>query len=166
MAEAAPQTANKAILHPIRLTLIASYIPALPLCITHALLSHLPVPAIGLLPLTFSFASSLAISRLRPELETGPRDDFAVQTPQAKFLAEITHPITIFALDTVLAAAYVVVVVSTWLSQTGNARLSMLAAYTTTPLLTNLQVFLLYSHVTSNNTFQPRSSLPCRFSPL
>ncbi|KAI8964604.1 hypothetical protein F5Y11DRAFT_79295 [Daldinia sp. FL1419] len=57
-----------------------------------------------------------------------------------------THPILVFAVDTILAAALMVVLVFTWIDSrrgsTNSAESSMLAAYATIPLLVNFFIHL------------------------
>jgi hypothetical protein len=51
----------------LRKAAILSYLPALPLCITHGALAHDALPALGLIPLFFSAAASLfLLLRARP----------------------------------------------------------------------------------------------------
>ncbi|CAH0056697.1 unnamed protein product [Clonostachys solani] len=130
---------DTAVAHPLRWALILSYLPAFALLIAHGSLSHRVVPAIGLLPLSFSVASAIFTYRIRSSKpaqqdEEADHDEDAT-TPRERFRIAITHPLTIFALDILLAASLMIVLVFTWTSHTRSASLSMLAAYATIPLL-------------------------------
>lgn len=157
------------LIHPLRLVLVLSYVPSIPLGIAHGVLSHKVVPALGLLPLTASAATAIAAYRLRGKIveldeerqqrleeastngdedaeaeEDGRQldgDDTDTSTSAARFRSAITHPITVFAWDVVLAAATMIVLVFTWTDHGRLSSLSMLAAYATMPLLVNLCVF-------------------------
>jgi hypothetical protein len=54
----------------------------------------------------------------------------------------LTHSVLVFAIDAILAAALMVVLVFTWIrnstSRRGGNKMVMLAAYATIPLLVNL----------------------------
>ncbi|CAG9955176.1 unnamed protein product [Clonostachys rosea f. rosea IK726] len=129
---------DTAVAHPLRWALILSYLPAFALLIAHGSLSHRVVPAIGLLPLSFSVASAIFTYRIRSSKqqdEEADHDEDATTTPRERFRIAITHPLTIFALDILLAASLMIVLVFTWTSHTRSASLSMLAAYATIPLL-------------------------------
>lgn len=108
----------------LRLVAIASFLPAFPLCIAHGVLSNDAAPAVGLVPLAFSSGGSLFLLRRRE------RDDGLAR--------KLSHPVVAFAFDVVLAAACMIVLVFTWISNDQLASLSMLAAYATIPLLVNL----------------------------
>lgn len=45
----------------LRTAAVLAFIPAMPLCITHGVLSHALVPALGLIPLSFSAGVSLSL---------------------------------------------------------------------------------------------------------
>jgi hypothetical protein len=159
-------SSDSTLLHPLRLVLIASYIPSIPLSITHGALSSHVVPALGLLPLTFSFGTSIAALRLRQKIleideerrqqaidaenenehdhgdNDDDNDDTEATTPAARFRRAITHPVTVFAFDLILAAAFMIVLVFTWISHGRQSSLSMLAAYATIPLLVNFFIHL------------------------
>jgi len=119
---------------PLRLATVLSFIPAFPLCLVHGVISHEPVPAIGLLPLAFSAAMGIVLC----------------QSPQRR--SRVSHPAAIFTADVVLAAGLMVVLVFTWIVSPhsrywppSNASLSMLAAYATMPLLVNFLIHLYLS---------------------
>jgi hypothetical protein len=105
---------------PLRLTTILSFLPAFPLCLAHGIVSHAPVPAVGLVPLAVSAAVGIALLQRRKP----------------------THPAAICAADLVLAAGLMVVLVFTWITapRSHHGGLSMLASYATIPLLVNLCV--------------------------
>ncbi|KPM40593.1 hypothetical protein AK830_g5965 [Neonectria ditissima] len=118
----------------LRIVTIATFLPAFPLCIAHGVLSHHPVPAVGLVPLAFSASGAIFLLRRR----TADRHD------DGKGLAaKLSHPVLVFACDVILAAALMVVLVFTWIAPGGSPSLSMLAAYATIPLLVNFTVHLL-----------------------
>ncbi|KAH7156206.1 hypothetical protein EDB81DRAFT_756705 [Dactylonectria macrodidyma] len=120
----------------LRIVTIATFFPAVPLCIAHGVLSNHPVPAVGLVPLAFS--ASGAIFLLRRGTTAHEDDDDGTS-----LAAKLSHPVLVFACDVVLAAALMVVLVFTWIAPGGSASLSMLAAYATIPLLVNFCVHLL-----------------------
>jgi hypothetical protein len=129
--------------HPLlRKAAILSFLPALPLCITHGALSQDLVPALGLLPLFFSAAASTFLLVRARRLGKGkqPRRDGvegldpegaddAIQASDAEDEDEVeegvgeerggesvlTHRIVVFVVDAVLAAALMVVLVFTWI---------------------------------------------------
>ncbi|KAH6990703.1 hypothetical protein BGZ61DRAFT_528228 [Ilyonectria robusta] len=118
----------------LRIVTIATFLPAVPLCIAHGVLSNHPVPAVGLVPLAFS--ASGAVFLLRRGATAHDDDDKSLA-------AKLSHPVLVFACDVILAAALMVVLVFTWIAPGGSASLSMLAAYATIPLLVNFCVHLL-----------------------
>ncbi|KAF5013608.1 hypothetical protein FDECE_413 [Fusarium decemcellulare] len=114
-----------------RLVAIASFLPAFPLCLAHGILSHNPVPAVGLVPLAFSASSAVFLLRRHANDD---HDGLA---------RKLSHPVLVFVLDVILAAAFMVVLVFTWIGKGRSASLSMLAAYATMPLLVNFLLHLL-----------------------
>jgi hypothetical protein len=162
----APSTAT----HPLRMVLAASFIPALPLCIASAALSHSPVPAVGLAPLGVSAVASLLLyldkrTRLARDAEHGEgqqqqeeeersrggeggdEDQRKEQEQWDAWFDAMSSSLALFGLDTVLAAATMVVLVFTWIESTHDdayhrrpGREYMLAAYATMPLLLSLYV--------------------------
>ncbi|KAK4041277.1 hypothetical protein C8A01DRAFT_14926 [Parachaetomium inaequale] len=167
----------------LRKATILSFLPALPLCITHGALSNDVVPALGLIPLFFSAGVSLFLlvrSRRdggkgkgmserggRADLEglrrvataagveqeeeegqgIGPDDDDDDDEDEERDGGSVlTHRISVFVVDVVLAAGLMVVLVFTWIrtGQEGERRpeLAMLAAYGTVPLLVNFLIHL------------------------
>ncbi|KAK7430193.1 hypothetical protein QQZ08_003167 [Neonectria magnoliae] len=132
LGSSAPQPAA-ATHSSLRIISIATFLPAFPLCIAHGVLSHHPVPAVGLVPLAFSASGAILLLR-----RTSDRDG------NGKGLAaRLSHPVLVFAYDVILAVALMVVLVFTWISPGGSPSLSMLAAYATIPLLVNFTVHLL-----------------------
>jgi hypothetical protein len=142
----------------LRKAAIISFIPALPLCITHGVLSKNIVPSLGLIPLFFSASASVyllvaerALARAgkgkqsrgtdEPDVEASP-DEAQVQAEGRATGATsiLTHRIFVFFLDLVVAASLMVVLVFSWVgvAADGRADLAMLAAYSTVPLLANL----------------------------
>jgi hypothetical protein len=169
---------------------VLSFIPALPLCITHGAISHDIVPALGLIPLFFSAGVSLFLllagrrrggeqvdgkgkgretsggvgrdlegliaSRVQGRGENEAEGDGVEEGGPSGIEADdddddgdgrdgesvLTHRISVFVIDVVLAAGLMVVLVFTWIrtGRAGNRRpeLAMLAAYSTVPLLVNL----------------------------
>ncbi|RFU77443.1 nucleosomal binding [Trichoderma arundinaceum] len=124
---------------PLRILAVASFIPSFALCIAHGVLSHKPVPAVGLVPQAVSVVTSIALLRTSRDrspdadvasIGSGRRSTFSVR-------ALLTHPIIVFIHDMILAAALMVVLVFTWTHHGRSASLSMLAAYATLPLLTS-----------------------------
>jgi hypothetical protein len=150
MPEDAQAKPSLALTSPLRLALIGAFVPAFPLCIAHGAASGSPTPAVGIVPLFVSFASAAASLRFRGIVEADAErrddedaerrddEDAEPQTGAANFREKLTHPIAVFLLDTVLAAALMVVLVFTWVFTGRSASLSMLAAYTTIPLLVGL----------------------------
>ncbi|KAK3326179.1 hypothetical protein B0H66DRAFT_600313 [Apodospora peruviana] len=143
----------------LRIITIATFLPAFPLCIAHGTLSHNPVPAVGLVPLAFS--ASVSIFLLSRHRSKGKKvDDDGEEGAGASHLGEehhelaeperrspeaaLAHPILVFFVDAILAAALMVVLVFTWIRTpvTNSPDLAMLAAYTTMPLFVNFLVHL------------------------
>ncbi|PNY26576.1 Uncharacterized protein TCAP_03496 [Tolypocladium capitatum] len=155
--------------HAARLLLVGAFIPAFPLCLVHGILSHHPVPAVGLVPQAVSVAVAALLLRVRRAGDAAVVDD--EEGDERNVVRErLTHPVTIFVVDAILAAALMVVLVFTWTTHTGNASLSMLAAYATIPLLTSLQVSPPNTHghleslielTAACLTASPTSSSPC-----
>lgn len=137
MEESAADAASR----PLRILAVASFIPSFALCIAHGVLSHKPVPAVGLVPQAVSVVTSIALLRIRSHapdadvesIESGGRSAFSIR-------ALLTHPIVVFVHDIILAAALMIVLVFTWTHHGRSASLSMLAAYATLPILTSLYV--------------------------
>ncbi|KAF4975237.1 hypothetical protein FZEAL_7944 [Fusarium zealandicum] len=113
----------------LRLITIASFLPAFPLCLVHGILAHSPVPAVGLVPLAFSATGGVFL--LWPRASEDGR------------LARLSNPVLVFVCDAILAAAFMVVLVFTWIAKSYSPSLSMLAAYATIPLLINFLVHLI-----------------------
>ncbi|KAH0492498.1 hypothetical protein TgHK011_007448 [Trichoderma gracile] len=146
MEESSPSIA--AAVRPLRFVAVASFVPSFALSIAHGVLSHKAVPAVGLVPQAVSVATSIALLRstasasgqsAEPDVESidsAGRSTFSVRV----FL---THPITVFVQDAILATALMVVLVFTWTHHGRSASLSMLAAYATLPLLTSFFCHLL-----------------------
>ncbi|KAI0106876.1 hypothetical protein F4814DRAFT_72499 [Daldinia grandis] len=93
-------------------------------------------------------------SALEQEYERGPETEDTQQsreasdepTPAPAPKSTPTRPILVFAVDTILAAALMVVLVFTWIdfsgSSSNSAESAMLAAYATIPLLINFLIHL------------------------
>ena len=153
----------------LRITTAATFLPAFPLLLAHGVVSSSPAPAVGLVPLAVSASTSIFLlsraarkqqsaeperggvqegyaQEAQLEQEPGLEQEFA-QQPQERPEAPAptsnrNHPILVFAVDTILAAALMVVLVFTWIDSssgsTNSAESAMLAAYGTIPLLINL----------------------------
>ncbi|KAK1247211.1 hypothetical protein MKX07_002120 [Trichoderma sp. CBMAI-0711] len=148
MEESSPAVA--AAVRPLRIVAVASFVPSFALSIAHGVLSHKAVPAVGLVPQAVSVATSIALLRstasasasgqsAEPDVESinsAGRSSFSVR-------AFLTHPITVFVHDAILATALMVVLVFTWTHHGRSASLSMLAAYATLPILTSFFCHLL-----------------------
>ncbi|KAI0837063.1 hypothetical protein F5Y06DRAFT_271909 [Hypoxylon sp. FL0890] len=156
----------------LRIVTAATFLPAFPLCLAHGVVSNSPTPAVGLVPLAFSAAASVFLlsrhstrKQKLPELERGAGEEEQEprQEPEQERVQEIapspeelsdaptptaarSHPILVFAVDTILAAALMVVLVFTWIDSssgsTNSAESAMLAAYATIPLLINFLIHL------------------------
>lgn len=141
MEESVPDAAAR----PLRILAIAAFVPSFALCIAHGVLSHNPVPAVGLIPQAVSVATSIAL--LRTATSHGQDADVeSVESAQHgafSLRAFLTHPIVVFLHDIILAAALMIVLVFTWTHHGRSASLSMLAAYATLPILTSFFCHLL-----------------------
>ncbi|KAI0149665.1 hypothetical protein F4776DRAFT_602715 [Hypoxylon sp. NC0597] len=154
----------------LRIVTAATFLPAFPLCLAHGVISSSPAPAVGLVPLAFSAGTGVFIlSRhsekkqqlLEPERgDGGEEEEEQEPEPEEERTQEIepsqsdaptptaarSHPILVFAIDTILAAALMVVLVFTWIDSssgsTNSAESAMLAAYATMPLLINFLIHL------------------------
>lgn len=149
----------------LRIVTAATFLPAFPLCLAHGVVSSSPTPAVGLVPLAFSAGAGVfLISRQsaknkqpihEPEQGDGGEGQAQDQVPEhgqgetqqpqrssGTTTPTWSYPILVFAIDTILAAALMVVLVFTWIdSSSGGANRTetvMLAAYATIPLLVNL----------------------------
>jgi hypothetical protein len=118
---------------PLRIVGAASFVPAFPLSIAHGVLSSSPVPAVGLVPLAFSASVGIFLISREAKAKQTSSEEGAEGERQIS-----PHPVLVFAVDAVLAAALMVVLVLTWIRTAGPASLAMLAAYTTLPLFINL----------------------------
>lgn len=124
---------------PLRIAAVVSFVPSFALCIAHGVLSHNPVPAVGLVPQAVSVVTSIALLRT-----AGYRQEADVESIESEgqsgisIRAVLTHPIVVFIHDVILAAALMIVLVFTWTHHGRSASLSMLAAYATLPILTSL----------------------------
>lgn len=125
---------------PLRILAVASFVPSFALCIAHGVLSHKPVPAVGLIPQAFSVATSIALLRAgRSNSQDADAESIgSAQHGGFSIRALLTHPILVFLHDVILAAALMIVLVFTWTHHGRSASLSMLAAYATLPILTSL----------------------------
>lgn len=112
----------------LRSITILSFLLAIPLCVAHGVISHRQVPAVGLAPQAISAASTVFLSRQRRRCG---RDDDPVK---------LTRSVMSFAIDTILAAGLMVVLVFTWIDLGASPSINILAAYATIPLLVNLWV--------------------------
>lgn len=129
----------------LRVASVASFLLAFPLCLVHGVLSHDPVPAVGLVPLTSSASAALFFLLRRPRRRPGRSDDegtseTAERASEETEDLEARRPIIVFLVDAAHAVALMVVLVFTWIQHRGkgNVALSMLAAYATIPLLVDL----------------------------
>jgi hypothetical protein len=145
---------SAALSSPIRIIAAGSFLPAFPLCLAHGIVSSNPVPVVGLIPLAVSAASSVLLIRARPGTQSDEEEDESggaaaageddeeggggFDDIAAEALAILKHPITIFALDLILAAGFMIVLVFTWITHGSSGTLSMLAAYATIPLMVSL----------------------------
>ncbi|OTA57479.1 hypothetical protein K449DRAFT_386378 [Hypoxylon sp. EC38] len=151
----------------LRIVTAATFLPAFPLCLAHGVISSSPAPAVGLVPLAFSAGASVFLLSRHSEKKQQPlfepeRGDSSEeeQEPEEERTREIepsqsdaptptatrSHPILVFAIDTILAAALMIVLVFTWIDSssgsTNSAESAMLAAYATIPLLINFLIHL------------------------
>ncbi|OCL12309.1 hypothetical protein AOQ84DRAFT_386213 [Glonium stellatum] len=116
--------------YPLRLLTILTFIPAFPLLLAHGIVSGEVVPAAGIAPLTGSAALSAFL--FYRERQRGSSDD----TP-------VLRSGIILAVDAVLAACIITVLIFTWLivpGEWGRGNWVMLATYGTVPLLANLSI--------------------------
>ncbi|GFP56723.1 hypothetical protein ACSS6W_004776 [Trichoderma asperelloides] len=139
------ESATDAAARPLRILAIASFVPSFALCIAHGVLSHKPVPAVGLVPQAFSVATSIALLRTaRSHSQDADVESVgSAQHGAFSIRAFLTHPIVVFLHDIILAAALMIVLVFTWTHHGRSASLSMLAAYATLPILTSFFCHLL-----------------------
>ncbi|EHK40470.1 hypothetical protein TRIATDRAFT_89589 [Trichoderma atroviride IMI 206040] len=130
---------------PLRILAVASFVPSFALCIAHGVLSHKPVPAVGLIPQAFSVATSIALLRAAGShrQDADAESIGSAQHGGFSIRAFLTHPIVVFVHDMILAAALMIVLVFTWTHHGRSASLSMLAAYATLPILTSFFCHLL-----------------------
>ncbi|XXH05399.1 hypothetical protein Hte_011825 [Hypoxylon texense] len=153
----------------LRIVTAATFLPAFPLCLAHGVVSSSPAPAVGLVPLAFSAGTGVFLVSRRsakkqkpihgPEQADGGegREEEQVQEGgQAEAQQPVrlsgaptptrSHPILVFAVDTILAAALMIVLVFTWIGSSSgsasSAETAMLAAYATIPLLVNFLMHL------------------------
>ncbi|KAI1372405.1 hypothetical protein F4677DRAFT_432771 [Hypoxylon crocopeplum] len=156
----------------LRIVTAATFLPAFPLCVAHGVVSTSPAPAVGLVPLAFSagtgiFLLSRQSKKSQPlvEPERGdsgeegqvqeqegeqeaaqPVQERSDVPPTTTTTTTRSHPVLVFAVDTILAAGLMVVLVFTWIdsskTSTNSAESAMLAAYATIPLLINFLIHL------------------------
>ncbi|KAK0636123.1 hypothetical protein B0T17DRAFT_650988 [Bombardia bombarda] len=148
----------------LRIVTITTFLPAFALCIAHGSLSNSPVPAVGLAPLAVSASTAIfLLSRYSKRSKQKQRaththdddddDGHDVETQEEEGSSLINqeqqphvlaHPILVFLVDSILAAALMVVLVFTWIrtQNTRDVELAMLAAYATIPLLINFLIHL------------------------
>ncbi|KAI1079250.1 hypothetical protein F5B20DRAFT_544178 [Whalleya microplaca] len=120
----------------LRILTGASFLVAFPLCLAHGVVSHSPVPAVGLVPLAASAAVNVfLVSRQAKPRSSGDSVEHGEGVDADETPAETDHPVLTFAVDTILAAALMIVLVFTWIRLGSRAELAMLAAYSTIPLL-------------------------------
>ncbi|KAK3328061.1 hypothetical protein B0T19DRAFT_181916 [Cercophora scortea] len=139
----------------LRIATIATFLPAFPLCVAHGVLSQNPVPAVGLAPLAVSAGVAIFLLSRSSKQKQRSADDSEVVTHTAAEAGDDAasahthapsgvHPILVFVVDAILAAALMVVLVFTWIRTrySGDAELAMLASYATIPLLINFLIHL------------------------
>ncbi|KAI0179015.1 hypothetical protein GGR52DRAFT_284928 [Hypoxylon sp. FL1284] len=151
----------------LRIATAATFLPAFPLCIAHGVVSQTPAPAVGLVPLAVSASVGVFLmsrqsakdkrAAREPEpagggegqeqqQEGGRQDAQQSQQPNDESTFTLDHPILVFAVDTILSAALLAVLVLTWISSssrsTNGAVKATLAAYATMPLLANFFIHL------------------------
>ncbi|KAI1774497.1 hypothetical protein F4818DRAFT_418095 [Hypoxylon cercidicola] len=153
----------------LRIVTAANFLPAFPLCLAHGVVSKSPAPAVGLVPLAFSAGAGVFLvsrhsskkKQAAPEPERGDvgegqeqeqvqeQGQGDIQQPQGPSNASKpakSNPILVFAADTILAAALMIVLVFTWIDSSSgssnSAETVMLAAYATMPLLVNFLIHL------------------------
>ncbi|PNP58520.1 hypothetical protein THARTR1_01536 [Trichoderma harzianum] len=79
---------------PLRIAAVVSFVPSFALCIAHGVLSHNPVPAVGLVPQAVSVVTSIALLRT-----AGHRQEADVESLESEgrsgisIRAVLTHPI-------------------------------------------------------------------------
>lgn len=131
---------NSAFTRSLRMAAVAAFIPSIPLSIIHGVLSRHSVPAAGLAPQAASAALSALLLRLPLDSDADGEDDAEPELPWSGnvILEKLMHPLVVFALDTALAVALMVVLVITWVRHGLSPSMSMLAAYATIPLMTSL----------------------------
>lgn len=124
----------------LRIFVALLFIPAFPLCLVSGILSHHPVPALGLLPQFFSIVAAIIVVGLhrKPTGDDETAEDHHGSRQKYSIRDIITHPVAVFWYDVSLAAGYMIVLVYTWITTNERTGLSMLAAYATMPLLASL----------------------------
>ncbi|KAH9909009.1 hypothetical protein F4778DRAFT_208548 [Xylariomycetidae sp. FL2044] len=141
----------------LRVVAAATFPLAFPFCLAHGIVSRSPVPAVGLVPLAFSASTSIFLVRRQARMASDDDDDDDHAAlggdeeqrhdaggggDDVRRSTKTERPVLVFVVDTILAAALLVVLVFTWIRTSGRADLAMLAAYATIPLLTNVLIHL------------------------
>ncbi|KAH8179420.1 hypothetical protein LIA77_00939 [Sarocladium implicatum] len=130
---------NAAFAHPLRKTIIITFIPALALCVPASVINYSPVPGLGLIPLagsailsivTLAIARKARKKRARSSNEDGGGDDDDDDNVHPPFLLS---PVALFIYDVMLATFIMTVLIPTW--STYHRYEAMLTAYATMPLL-------------------------------
>jgi hypothetical protein len=122
----------------LRCVLIALYVPALILCIVHPVVDHgYPLPAVGIIPATLSFASS-AFLVLHGRKRRGGQGAIALPLGGHSFFEKAKmNPVLLFLTDAAISVLTLLILILTWAIYPWHdwwARPS-LAAYATQPLI-------------------------------
>ncbi|KAK3368695.1 hypothetical protein B0H63DRAFT_529058 [Podospora didyma] len=149
----------------LRLIAASSFLPGFPLALAHGIISRLPVPAVGLVPLGLSaIANVFLVVRERKKNKQLPdhyrgishhhgggigSDDDEDDDDHNKKGNE-KHPAIIFWVDSILALSGLTVLILTWIFNTGwtwmgNGSLIQLATYSTIPLIINVGIHSYFS---------------------
>lgn len=138
----------------LRMLTFGSFIPALPLCLTHGILSDDAFPAVGLFPMLFSGVSGIFLhghekKRVKAAEEAQAAANNERSHQRRGYIAEgvhevdtlrgkLTHPFTVFLFDVTMSVIILGVLLYTWRKGSRSILWGMLAAYATVPLIVAL----------------------------
>lgn len=134
--------------HPLRLLLVAAFVPAFPLCIAAGVAFDEVIPAVAIVPEAVSallsglllYAARQSTHATHHSAADGDASGDDDEETTFDLAAVLISPVFVFVFDTLLAAALMTMLVFTWGRRDYTSTEGILAAYATIPLIVSLWV--------------------------